>query len=737
MRSLVVLIVILAACGDNRGGGPDASPNPPDGAPPDAAMPGDPTQGAWLDLFGLPGPSGFGSRVEDVAIATDGSVYAAGIFQDAAGVPAANIARWTGTDWAPLGPGLDGWVRAIAFDAGGTLWAATTADDVSSASLARWDGTAWTVANTLDGAIRDLAITTGGIAVVGDFTGGVRVLDTTDDSWIDVAPAGVGNGAPSAIAATTAGFCLAGSFDAIDGVAAENAACFDGTDWTALGTGLPGGVATLVRSPGGAWFAGGTLTFIVDPTTGEYEAGIGHLVGGAGGTWQPFQGGIDNGFINEVRAIAFDGTDVLVGGHFQTAGTTDVQASHLARFTPGTGWSEISGGLANDVGVFLPSIIGTGDIEVATDGTLWVGGLFTRAGGAPAVNMAMFPASGSPTALVGPHAVLGVGGFIDTIAHAPGCGGVLAGGLFAFGGLTPIANLGTLAVGALDVPPWAELGGLPNSIVRDSLVLSGCHVAIAGELFIDGAPAAYAEWDGAAWTLPGGRVEGAGFALVQDAGGTVWLGGDLWTANGAPIANLARLEHGVWAGDGTFDGRVGSLALQGDTVIAGGSFTMVDGAPAAAIAVRDARGTWTELGGGIDGDFSYVNAVAVSPSLGVIVGGEFPGIGGTTAHDLAAWNGTTWSALSTGLTENDFSFVSAILPYGDGVFVSGGFNAIGGGPVSNVAWFDGTAWHPLGAGLADLAEEMVVITDVLWIGGPFTAAGGRPASGIAAWDFQR
>jgi hypothetical protein len=734
-RFVLCSLVILGACGDNRGGGADANPTP-DGAPPDAAMPGDPTAGAWIDQFGLPGPSGFGSRVEDVAIASDGTVYAAGIFQDAAGEPAANIARWTGFHWEPLGAGLDGWVRAIQFDDAGTLWAAVSSDDVSTGSLARWDGAAWTVANTLDGAIRDLVIVDSGeVVVVGDFTGGVRALDM-DDSWVDLAPGGVSNGAPSAVALSPTGFCLAGSFDAIDGVAAENAACFDGTGWTALGSGLPGGVAVLARSPGGQWFAGGTLTFIVDPTTGEYEAGIGRLAGGAGGTWQPFQGGIDNGFINEVRAIAFDGADVLVGGHFQTAGATDVPASHLARFTPGTGWSEIGGGLANDVGVFLPSIIGTGDIEVGPDGTLWVGGLFTRAGSVPAVNMAAVPPTGPPTALVGGHAVNGVGGFVDTLA--PIAGGVLVGGSFAFGGVTPMANVGTFFPGALDTPPWVGLGdGLPGSIIRDSLVLPDGRVAVAGELFVDGAPAAYAEWDGVAWTLPGGRVEGAGFALVQDAGGTIWLGGDLWTAGGAPVGNLAKLEHGVWSADGIFAGRVSSLALQGDTVIAGGSFAEVDGAPAAAIAVRDGEGAWSELGGGADGDFSYVNAVAVSPSLGVIVGGELEGIGGSGAVDLAAWNGTVWSPLATGFSTSEFTFVSAILPYGDGVFVSGGFGAIGGRPASNLAWFDGTAWHALGAGLADLAEEMVVVDDVLWIGGPFTAAGGRPASGVAAWDFHR
>jgi hypothetical protein len=741
-RALGVVLVVglAAACGDNIGA--------PDGVPSDAWMsiesdgpppPGDPAVGVWDSGFEMPGVSGFGARVEDIAIDGDGSIVVAGIFADAAGLPALDIARWDGSDWSALADGLDGWVKAIEFDAAGTLWAAVTASDVSSGALARWTGTAWETANTTDGAIHGLAIVDDGIAVAGDFTGGVRVLDPADDQWTMVAPGGV-NGSATAIAATTGdGFCVAGSFDSIDGVAVENAACWDGADWTALGVGLPGGVATLVRSPGGEWFAGGTLTFIVDPMTGEYEAGVGHLVGG---TWQPFQGGIDNGFINEVRAIAFAGDAVYVGGHFQDAGPTNVPATHLAEYTPGGGWRELGGGLLNDVGVFLPYIVGAGDIAVASDGSLWVGGLFTRAGAVPAVNVARIPTTGAGSALVGPRVVLGVGGFVDTVT--PGdASGVIAGGGFAFAGQTLLDN-----VGILDGETWTPIGPGITGIVRDAIVLyPGARIAVAGELFIDGAPAAYAEWNGTSWEMPGGRVDGVGFALEAGANRDVWLGGDLFAAGATPLGNLAHLSNETWTADAIFDGRVSALAMYGGELVAGGSFTMVDATPASAIAVRDAAGTWSELGGGIDGAFGYVNAIAVATapqdfSFGIVIGGEFDGVGGQPIPDLARFDGMEWSDLSTGFTTTDFTFVSALRPHfqgfgGTGVFVAGGFSMIGGIPASNIAWFDGTAWHALGAGLADLAEEMVVIDDVLVVGGPFTAAGGKPSSGIARWDFRR
>ena len=82
------------------------------------------------------------------------------------------------------------------------------------------------------------------------------------------------------------------------------------------------------------------------------------------------------------------------------------------------------------------------------------------------------------------------------------------------------------------------------------------------------------------------------------------------------------------------------------------------------------------------------------PALGVIVGGEHERIGGTAA--------VRRRRVRLGRVQRDRRR-----------------------PRVERRVVDGAAWHALGAGLADLAEEMVVIDDVLWIGGPFTAAGGR------------
>ncbi len=145
---------------------------------------------------------------------------------------------------------------------------------------------------------------------------------------------------------------------------------------------MPGGISRLAKGPDGTIYAGGTMTFVIDPDNGVFNTGIAFLKKNS--LWAPFHGGIDGGFLNEVRAIAFapDG-DLLIGGTFGSAGFDNpVPASHLARYDFQTNtWSEIGGGVQNDVGLSIGSETGVNDILVLDDGTFWIGGLFSSVKG--------------------------------------------------------------------------------------------------------------------------------------------------------------------------------------------------------------------------------------------------------------------------------------------------------------------------------------------------------------------
>lgn len=744
---LLLNLTTIAACGDNAAAPPpDAGPGVdagPDAPGPDGGTPAtlNPAIGHWRNDFSLPGAAGNGSRVEAIALAAGGDkAYIGGIFSDAAGVPARNVAEWTGSDWAPLGAGLDGWVRALHLDAHGSLWAGVTVTPGFTGSVQQWDGAAWTEVGAADGPVIDLAVIGDTTAVVGNFTtigdvatAGIAYHDAT--GW-HAAGAGAtdlaGNaGTVTAIAPNGTGFCVAGSFDRIGGVDAENAACWDGAAWAPLGTGLLGGVAVLARGPDGTWYAGGTLTYVTDPETNAYAAGIAAL---HDNVWAPLDGGIDNGFINEVRAIAFAGSDVLIGGCFETARGSAIPARFLARWSPDTGWSELAGGLINDVGLFLPSIEGGDDLAVGADGSLWIGGLYTRANGAPAVNIARMPAGGVPAPLVGTHPILGTGGFVDGLA-VTGDGQILVGGGFAFTGQVPSPGFAKF-----DGTGWTDLGNGLSGIVRDVRVRADGAIAVSGQLVLDGEPVVFAQRTATGWSLPGGAVHGVDGLTMIEQDGVLWLGGDFTDAGGLPVQNLIRLDGDVWSAAGAFDDRVTALTVFDGAVVAGGLFSTVDGTPIRALARRDGD-TWVEVGsdlaGRLSGNAPYVNALASSPTLGLIVGGNFDGAGPITGQSLLRWDGQAWHDVGGGIAgQFDNGFVSSLLVHDGGLFVAGSLATAGSVPVSNLAWYDGAAWHDLGGGLQDLAEAMVISNGVLYIGGPFTEAGGRSASGFAAWDFR-
>jgi trimeric autotransporter adhesin len=103
---------------------------------------------AWLPLGdGIGGIAGQ-SRVLALHVHAD-RLIVAGTFSTAGGLPAANIARWDGAAWSPLGTGTNGPVHALSqhtADRGPELLIGgqfTTAGGFPAANLAAWNGSLW------------------------------------------------------------------------------------------------------------------------------------------------------------------------------------------------------------------------------------------------------------------------------------------------------------------------------------------------------------------------------------------------------------------------------------------------------------------------------------------------------------------------------------------------------------------------------------------------------------------
>jgi len=85
---------------------------------------------AWAPLLhnGDPDLNGASDAVFALSVFDDGTgngLYAGGVFTQAGGMGANHIARWSGSQWAPLGVGVNHWVQALSpFDDGGGWWLA-------------------------------------------------------------------------------------------------------------------------------------------------------------------------------------------------------------------------------------------------------------------------------------------------------------------------------------------------------------------------------------------------------------------------------------------------------------------------------------------------------------------------------------------------------------------------------------------------------------------------------------
>jgi hypothetical protein len=256
------------------------------------------------------------------------ALFAAGRFTHAGGGLASNIARWSGTEWSPLGEGLDGTVWALAvFDdgSGEALYAAGlfgAAGGAAASRIARWDGRTWS-------------------AVGGGASDTVYALAVFDDG-----------GGPALYAG--------GTFTTAGGVHANRIARWDGSTWSPLGAGTDGAVFALAvfdDGTGPALYAGGSFT-----SAGGVPAA--RVARWNGAEWSALGAGLD-GFAWDLAAFTDSrGRALYAAGGFTTAGGTP--SSFIARFDPAPRRGNVgsSTGAASDV-LFLNGSAG-GEARVVT-----------------------------------------------------------------------------------------------------------------------------------------------------------------------------------------------------------------------------------------------------------------------------------------------------------------------------------------------------------------------------------
>ncbi|HAS83233.1 MAG TPA: hypothetical protein DCS43_11320, partial [Verrucomicrobia bacterium] len=295
-------------------------------------------------------------------------------------------------------------------------------------------------------------------------------------------------------------------------------------------------------------------------------------------------------FNNQVRSLAYDGTNLYAGGDFTSVGGSPTRLG----IWRGTNWVAVGSGVNGNV------------YTLAHDGTnLYVGGLFS--------SPSMYRASWSGTA----WSALGAG-----VSQLPLCLAYNAGYLF-------MGLYSTNGVFAWNGTTWTNLGGVMSSNVN-AVAHDGVSLYAGGAFTVAGGVAAnyVATWNGTTWSGLGSGMNGAVNALLHD--GTHLYAGGAFTSAGGAAANYVAMWNGTtWTNLGLgMTGSVNAFAYDGTNLYAGGAFTNAGGATAKYVAMWDGT-NWTGLGSGMN---AAVNALVHDGSK-LVAGGLF-----TTADGLAASN---------------------------------------------------------------------------------------------------
>jgi hypothetical protein len=221
------------------------------------------------------------------------------------------------------------------------------------------------------------------------------------------------NGAVLAMVVDGAGHLhIGGRFTRAGGLAVSNIARWNGSNWSALGSGVDGVVRALALVGSGNLYVGGGFT-----QAGGVTAR--HIAKWDGSNWSSLGSGMNG----SVLAMATDGSgNLYAGGYFTQAG--GVAARHIAKWD-GSNWSALGSGVNGSVSA----------LAVVGSGKLFAGGSFTDAGGVAANRIARW--NGTAWSAMG----LGANDTVLALARERN-GGLYIGGSFSTAGGKPSSYIG-------------------------------------------------------------------------------------------------------------------------------------------------------------------------------------------------------------------------------------------------------------------------------------------------------
>lgn len=526
---------------------------------------------------------------------------------------------------------------------------------------------------------------------------------------------------------------VGGTFDNIGGVAARRLARWDGSGWGPVGGGIEGYVYTLTAD-GANLYVGGEFT-----RAGNVDATNVAVWNTASGGWSSLDGGVRAEGFSYVSTIAASGGDLFVGGSFTHAGS--IGAANVARWSRTGGWSTLGDDAANGT---------NGEVLAmkAGNNNLYVGGNFTTAGGATALNAARWDLSQRKWFTLGS----GLNGYVNAICVAKH--GVYFGGGFDSAGTTYVSNLarwstqwrGAGAYGYVRdivfLDPLLYVTGEFRRVSRNEHAFNvvNNYVGAYGHDLPDNSP-----------NIPTWRSFGNGPLNGMDGytnavainGTTIYFGGSFRVAGGQIQGRIAQWDSVAhrWRAFGVaITGPVQAMVVNGNDLYVAGTFELGVGNSISTIVKWDGN-RWSFVENNIAGTIS---AMAIDRA-NLYVGGRFKRIRDVWSHSVARYSLVTgeWAPLDTGLVNldtNDIPFVGALAVHGDDLYAGGYFTHARDLEVNNIArWsIPQRKWFALRNGVSGLVRTIALdAAGTPYIAGAIAVPGDTSRFNLARWDGER
>ncbi len=279
---------------------------------------------------------------------------------------------------------------------------------------------------------------------------------------------------------------------------------------------------------------------------------------------------------------------------------------------------------------------------------------------------------------------------------------------------------------SVNAQSWSQVGNTAGIYVNSFAVYNG-------ELYADG----LFKWNGMIWDSVGTGFANATVKAMVVYNGELYAGGDFYLSGGGIYSgniikwngtSWSAVGSGVTGGNVSWNTAVNTLVVYNGELYAGGNFTTAGGVSANYIAKWNGT-TWSAVGNGMS---DQVKSLAIYNGE-LYAGGDFQYASGNLVDHITKWNGTSWVGVGGGMN-HCCPYVSALAVYDGELYAGGNFSSAGGLAANHIAKWNGSSWSALGGGLGTTGTQYVsTLAEYhgdLYAGGLFYAANAN----LAKWN---